>query len=92
MIEPSGLLHHKVERVAKLAAQTADQVRGITLATQQQKSGTDQLAEAMGDVLSGTQQELAVTQRLAEVNQSLVTLAGSLQTVVALFKASQRET
>lgn len=81
-----------LERVAKLAAQTADQVRGITLATQQQKSGTDQLAEAMGDVLSGTQQELAVTQHLAEVNQSLVTLAGSLQTVVARFSAAQGET
>jgi len=80
-----------LNRVAQLAEQTAEQVRGITLATQQQESGTDQLAEAMGDVLAGTQEELVITQRLADVNQSLVTLSGSLQAVVARFTAPQGE-
>ncbi len=80
-----------LNRVAQLAAQTAEQVRGITLATQQQERGTDQLAEAMGDVLAGTQAELVITQRLADVNQSLVTLSGSLQAVVARFTAAQGE-
>lgn len=74
-------------RVAELAEETSAQVRTITLATQQQQSGTDQLAEAMGDILTGTQQELVVTQRLAEVNQQLLGLASSLQEAVTRFAA-----
>ncbi len=74
-------------RVAELAAETSGQVRTITLATQQQQSGTDQLAEAMADILAGTQQELVVTQRLTEVNQQLLGLSSSLQEAVARFNA-----
>jgi methyl-accepting chemotaxis protein len=76
-------------RVAELALETSNQVRTITLATQQQQSGTDQLAEAMGDILTGTQAELATTQRLAEVNQRLLGLSSSLQVVVGRFSGAK---
>ena len=64
-------------------------LRSISLATQQQQSGTDQLAEAMADILTGTQAELATTQRLAEVNQRLLGLSGSLQGVVGRFTGAK---
>lgn len=72
-------------RVAELAEETSGQVRTITLATQQQQSGTDQLAEAMAEILAGTQHELGVTQRLTEVNQQLLGLSSSLQDAVSRF-------
>ena len=74
-----------LSRVAELALETSNQVRTITLATQQQQSGTDQLAEVMSEILAGTQNELAGTQRLAEVNHRLLGLSTSLQTAVGRF-------
>ena len=79
-------------RVTELAEETSNQVRTITLATQQQQSGTDQLAEAMGEILAGTQAELATTQRLAEVNQRLLGLSSSLQTAVGRFHGNDPST
>lgn len=79
-------------RVTELAEETSNQVRTITLATQQQQSGTDQLAEAMGEILAGTQAELATTQRLAEVNQRLLGLSNSLQTAVGRFHGNAPST
>jgi methyl-accepting chemotaxis protein len=76
-------------RVTELAEETSNQVRTITLATQQQQSGTDQLAEAMGEILAGTQTELATAQRLAEVNQRLLGLSSSLQTAVGRFTGTK---
>ncbi|MGV3624879.1 MAG: methyl-accepting chemotaxis protein [Archangium sp.] len=78
-------------RVAELAEETSSQVRTITLATQQQKSGTDQLAEAMAEILAGTQEDLAVTHRLTEVNQQLLGLSSSLQEAVSRFSGSRGE-
>ncbi len=76
-------------RVTELAEETSNQVRTITLATQQQQSGSDQLAEAMGEILAGTQAELDTTGRLAEVNLRLVGLSSSLQTAVGRFTGAR---
>lgn len=76
-------------RVAELAEETSSQVRTITLATQQQKSGTDQLAEAMAEILTGTQEDLVVTHRLTEVNQQLLGLSSSLQDAVSRFSGEK---
>ena len=78
-----------LSRVAQLALETSNQVRTITLATQQQQTATDQLAEAMADILTGTQAELATTQRLAEVNERLLGLSSSLQGVVGRFTGAK---
>ncbi|MFO0594399.1 MAG: methyl-accepting chemotaxis protein [Myxococcaceae bacterium] len=71
--------------VARLAGDTATRARTITLSTQQQQSGTDQLAEAMTEILRVTRGELDATHRSAEANQQLVALANSLQGVVQRF-------
>ncbi len=76
-------------QVARLAQDTATQVHAISLSTQQQQSGTDQLAEAMAEILGGTQAELATTQRLASVNQQLLGLSSSLPGVVRRFMGDE---
>ncbi len=77
-----------LSQVGILAGETATEVRTISLGTQQQQSGTDQLAEAMADILTGTQAEYATTQRITQVNQQLLGLSASLQTVVHRFLGS----
>ncbi len=67
--------------VVRLAQETSRAVRAITLATQQQQSGTDQLAEAMADILGITQQSLAATKQLSSANNELVVLSGTLSTL-----------
>lgn len=80
----SALLH-----VAELANETATRVRTITLSTQQQQSGTDQLAESMGEILKSTRNDLDNTHQVARMNQQLVVLADSLSKVVTRFSAAQ---
>ncbi len=71
--------------VAELAQKTSTAVRSISLATQQQETGTDQLAEAMADILGLTQQGLATTQQLSVANEQLRALSMNLSSVVDKF-------
>ncbi len=72
-----------LDQVVQLAERTSEAVRAISLATQQQQTGTDQLAEAMADILGITQQSLAATKQLSQANDQLVTLAGTLGKLAA---------
>jgi methyl-accepting chemotaxis protein len=72
-----------LDQVVQLAERTSEEVRAISLATQQQQSGTDQLAEAMADILGITQQSLAATKQLSQANSQLVALTGTLGKLVA---------
>ncbi|MHB8876658.1 MAG: methyl-accepting chemotaxis protein [Myxococcaceae bacterium] len=72
--------------IVELAGQTSDAVRAISLSTQQQQTGTDQLAEAMGDILKVTQQSLQTTKQVGVANAGLSTLAKELQGVVERFR------
>jgi methyl-accepting chemotaxis protein len=72
-----------LDQVVQLAERTSEEVRAISLATQQQQSGTDQLAEAMADILGITQQSLAATKQLSQANSQLVGLAGTLGKLAA---------
>ena len=74
--------------VARLALQTSNEVRTITLGTQQQQSSTDQLAEVMSEVLAGSRTGVDTSRRLAEVNARLLTLSSSLLALVRRFEAS----
>jgi len=75
--------------VAELAGQTSNAVRTISLATQQQQTGTDQLAEAMSDILAVTQQSLAATRQLSGATDRLETLSSSLRSLVDRFKVAE---
>ena len=71
-----------LKTVALLARETSNAVSVISLATRQQESGTDDLAEAMADILGVTQQVLGTTQQLAVANEQLRALSMNLSSVV----------
>ncbi|MBZ4418901.1 methyl-accepting chemotaxis protein [Myxococcus sp. RHSTA-1-4] len=71
--------------ILELARQTSHAVRSISLATQQQQTGTDQLAAAMGDILRVTEQNSAATKQMAAANADLASLARDLKRVVERF-------
>ena len=81
---------HALAVVVDMARRTSDAVRAITLATQQQQSGTDQLAEAMAEILSVTQRGLQATRQLASANQELTGLARDLDGLVGHFRLEPR--
>ncbi|RKG72393.1 methyl-accepting chemotaxis protein [Corallococcus terminator] len=77
--------------ILELARQTSHAVRSISLATQQQQTGTDQLAAAMGDILRVTEQNAAATKQMVAANADLSTLAHDLQHVVERFHVETGE-
>lgn len=82
----AGQVTQALGRVVSLAQATSEAVRTITLATQQQQTGTDQLAEAMADILGITQQSLAATRQLTSANNELAQVAQGLEHVVSRFE------
>lgn len=86
----SKVVAERLEEIVALAGKTSDSVRTISLATQQQKAGTDQLAEAMSEILRTTQTTLAATGDVTSANGNLTTLAAALQDVVKRFELSSR--
>ncbi len=72
--------------ILELARQTSHAVRSISLATQQQQTGTDQLAAAMGDILRVTEQNAVATKQMVAANSDLSSLARDLKSVVERFR------
>ncbi|MBU8900743.1 methyl-accepting chemotaxis protein [Corallococcus sp. H22C18031201] len=77
--------------ILELARQTSHAVRSISLATQQQQTGTDQLAAAMGDILRVTEQNAAATKQMVAANADLSTLSRDLKHVVDRFSLGAGE-
>ncbi|MCY1021323.1 methyl-accepting chemotaxis protein [Pyxidicoccus sp. MSG2] len=77
--------------ILELARQTSHAVRSIHLATQQQQTGTDQLAAAMGDILRVTEQNSAATKQMAAANADLASLSRDLKRVVERFHVGAGE-
>jgi methyl-accepting chemotaxis protein len=78
-----------LKQILDLAGQTSDAVRSISLATQQQQTGTDQLADTMADILRITQQSLNATKQVSTANGDLLVLALDLRNVVERFQINQ---
>lgn len=76
--------------VGELARLTADEVRTISLATQQQQTGTDQLAETMTEILDVTQRGLTASHRLGEANRRLSGLSQQMRTALERFRVVDR--
>ncbi len=85
--EVAGNIIESLTRIVEMAELTSTAVKSISLATQQQQSGTDQLADAMADILKVTQTSQGATRQVTSANQDLVSLAKDLQTVVERFEA-----
>ncbi|HEX8536278.1 MAG TPA: methyl-accepting chemotaxis protein [Cystobacter sp.] len=76
--------------ILELARQTSHAVRSISLATQQQQTGTDQLAAAMGDILRVTEENAEATQQMVAANTDLSALARDLKATVQRFRVAER--
>lgn len=63
------------------ATRTSEAVRSISLATQQQQSGTSQLADAMADILRVTEQSADATRQMNNATTDLSSLARELAVV-----------
>ncbi|MBS1151207.1 MAG: mcP1 [Myxococcaceae bacterium] len=70
------------------ATTTADAVQRITLATHQQEVGTDQLAQAMADILQSTKAGQGASKKMSTANADLQALATELKLTVGRFEVS----
>jgi len=77
--------------ILELARQTSHAVRSISLATQQQQTGTDQLAKAMGDILRVTEDNVEATRQMVGANMDLSALSRDLKATVQRFRVAERE-
>ncbi|HEX4620278.1 MAG TPA: methyl-accepting chemotaxis protein, partial [Myxococcaceae bacterium] len=82
----SADLAERLRIILDLASSTSDASRAISLATQQQQAGTDQLALAMANVLEVTQQGAQSTRQMSSANADLVALAKDLTSAVERFR------
>ncbi|MDQ3263625.1 MAG: methyl-accepting chemotaxis protein [Myxococcota bacterium] len=73
-----GILEH--------AKETSEAVRSISLATQQQQTGTHQLADAMAEILRITREGSVATLQMRGTNVDLSALARSLRETVRRFE------
>lgn len=81
----------KLEEIVALARDTSESVRSISLSTQQQQTGSDQLTEAMAEILRITQEGSASGEQMSATNQTLCQLATSLQSTVQQFRLEREE-
>lgn len=72
--------------ILTLSQTTNEAVRTISLATAQQQVGSDQLAQAMGDILASTRAGAAAQQQMQQANQSLIALTRELEDAVGRFE------
>jgi methyl-accepting chemotaxis protein len=75
--------------ILELARQTSHAVRSISLATQQQETGTDQLATAMSDILRVTEDNADATRQMVAANMDLSALARDLKATVQRFRVAE---
>ncbi len=77
-----------LEGSAKAARETADAARTISLSTQQQQTGTDQLAEAMAEVLGNTQQSHYSVEQLTSANERIDQIIRRLKSLTEFLALS----
>jgi methyl-accepting chemotaxis protein len=77
-----------LEGSAKAARETADAARTISLSTQQQQTGTDQLAEAMAEVLGNTQQSHYSVEQLTSANERIEQIIRRLKSLTEFLAVS----
>jgi methyl-accepting chemotaxis protein len=78
-----------LEEIATQAEHAFESVKAISMATAQQQAGTDQLADAMFDILRLTQTTLTASKQVASANVELSSIAKDLQVVVDRFRLTE---
>lgn len=85
--DAGGALAQKVgeglSRIVDYANQSADAMESISLATSQQQSGTDQLVDAMSEILRSTDASGTAAREMRTAHEQLISLAKDLESTVA---------
>jgi methyl-accepting chemotaxis protein len=74
------------EQGRKLADDTTESARQITLVTQQQRTGTEQVSQSMQDIASGLTQSVAAARDVRSSAEALKSQADRLSQLVGRFK------
>jgi methyl-accepting chemotaxis protein len=74
------------EEGRKLADGTTESARQITLVTQQQRTGTEQVSQSMRDIAAGLTQSVAAARDIRSSAEALKTQADRLAEIVGRFK------
>lgn len=77
------------EEGRRLAESTTDSARIITMVTQQQRTGTEQVSKSMNDIAAILSQSVASTKQTRALAEDLKTQAERLAEVVGRFRVSQ---
>ena len=86
ILASAQLLSDRLRGILEHAKETSESVRSISLATQQQQSGTHQLADAMAEILRVTGEGTVATGQMHSANVDLSALARSLRETVRRFE------
>lgn len=88
--DSGAALAHRVgaglSRIVDDANQSSTAMQNISLATSQQQIGTDQLVEAMADILRSTEASSVASREMRDAHDQLVSLARELETNVHAFE------
>ncbi len=76
----------ELSRILDARRQTSDAMQSIGMATHQQQSGTDQLAEAMADIFKSTRAAAEASKEMTTTQGDLVSLSDDLRLTVGRFK------
>lgn len=90
----SGMVNsvrNALEEIVRLASQTADAIRTISFATQQQESGSDQLAAAMLEILNLARASDVANQSVGTANVELSVLSRELKDTVQRLSLEKGE-
>lgn len=71
------------DSILQYANLTSDAVKSISISTQQQQAGTDQLAQAMGEILKSTEEAASASAQMLAANGDLSLLARDLKAAVS---------
>lgn len=85
-LELAGSVSDSLRAIGELALKTSTAVRAISLATQQQQTGTTQLADAMADIMRITHDAVTARKGAVSTNQELGALASEVKGVVERFR------
>ena len=89
-VDVTRRLGESLGRINEMVEKTTDASKQISLATQQQKSASDQIVMTVKDISNVTKQSAASTKQVKNTTSDLNSLAGNLKEIVKKFKTENR--
>ena len=78
-----------LKRLVPDIQRTAELVQGIAAASREQKTGVNQINQALQQLNQVTQQNASASEEMASTSDELANMAGQLQNAIAFFKVDK---